>query len=390
MIYLVIRVIAACALVLSCLASSGCPAIPVLGNEGWGYFANHRILRFHRRVDHGGKRSRLFIDSASVIIQERKGVFWVGSLLGLYTYDEKRGLWFDFGRDSDERFFRSVKTICQDKLGRIWLKSLRSEVRYFDGRNWHHADELHPPAAIPADNTVMFAGRDDGLWFVTAAGLTAFDGSEWSSPVSPPDNVQAAYTALAIRYSDKRERSSMERSSIMNDAGRGKTGRYANELLSTIYCGLQANDGSIWLGSKKAIIRFEPSKNAWTLYPLRELFDVRLIYEDRQRRLWFADQQGHLSVYSGMKHHWKSYDLKRYFPQVQPREIESIYQDKLGQCMIGTADGGLVIFLEKDNKWKMFGDANSTPPVYGVNAIAEDKMGRIWMSVGNGILVLDQ
>ena len=91
-----------------------------------------------------------------------------------------------------------------------------------------------------------------------------------------------------------------------------------------------------------------------------------------------------------MEHLWKSYDLKRYFPQVQPREIESIYQDKLGQCMIGTADAGLVVFLEKDNKWKMFGDANSAPPVYSVNAIAEDKTGRIWMSVGHGILVLDQ
>ena len=338
--------------------------------------------------------SEPLINNASAIFQDRAGTFWIGSLLGLYTYNEKRNQWLNFREKQEQKFFKSVKTICQDKAGRVWIISLRSEIKFFDGQHWHSGEELSPPVPLPVDNCVLFTGKDGKLWFVTGTGLIAFDGKEWTSPMMPSKHIEEIYAQMPIKYRDEQE----EKWAVSERLAQGENERsekavkkvkHTDILLPTIYHGLQDRYGSIWLGARKAIVRFNPKENAWKVYPLQGLVEVRLIYEDRQGRLWFADEQGHLSVYNQKLGNWKSYDLSIYFPQIQPKRITSIYQSKAGQIMIGTRDG-LVLFMERENRWRILSEGNPNLPVYGVTAIVEDKLGRIWISESQGILVLEQ
>jgi ligand-binding sensor domain-containing protein len=357
------------------------------------YFANHRVLKFHKAADHGGTPG-LFINEANVILQDRADSFWVGSLLGLYIYDERRDQWVNFRQKQDQRFFKYVRVLCEDKLGRIWLKSQGSEIRFFDRGSWFVPEDLAPPITINKSR-ILFNGNNGNLWFVTGAGLLAFDGQRWTAFKTPPKDVEYLYDKLLTKYADQLEETlernddKAAREEVEHPKKDGNL-KNANSLLHDISCGLQDRDGSIWLGARKAILKFDPAANSWQMFPLQGLAEALVIYEDRQGRIWFADEGGHLSIYNKKARDWKSYDLNTYFPQLQPQAITCVYQDRAGQVLIGIADVGLVLFIEKQNRWKILNEVNSDPPVYGVNAIFEDKLGRIWIGVREGILVLGQ
>lgn len=358
--------------------------------KNFEYFANHRILKLYR-VDTNEKSKARFFNLAKVIFQDQSGVFWIGSLLGLYAYDENRNQWMDFNNGSNAKSFRYIKTVCQDRQGRIWLKSLGSEIRFFDGQKWHSYSELHSPISIPVDNSVTFTGKDGELWFVTEKGLITFDGKKWTSPIAPSEEFENAYARMAVIYRNRAEgiirNPSLEMAS--NSQRIPMNPKHKDNLFLDIYSGLQGDDGSVWLGAKKAIIRFQLKKNTWKVYPLRELLEVRRLYQDRLNRIWLADEQGHLLVYDEKDDLWKLYDLAKYFPQIQPKQIMSIYQDKSGVIMIGTEEG-LITFSEKENRWRIHTETAPEFPVFSITAITEDKIGRIWLSTGEGILVLKQ
>lgn len=389
-----------CWLLVFLCPSWGTSLNPLEGvEEGSKDFANHRVLRFYGLGKYGGERT-LFINRARVIFQDRAHIFWIGSGSGLYTYDEKQNQWEDFREKQDPKAFRSVWRICQDRAGRIWLKTLSREIRFFDGQGWHSSSELAPPVSLPVDNSVMFTSRNGRLWFVTYSGLIAFDGQRWTSPAMPPKDIEEAYARVPLKYRNKEEEERElwaaridQRLAQTNDPHPTKTTKKikpTDVLLPTIYQGLQDRNGNIWLGARKAIIRFDPERNTWKMYPLQGIVEARLIYEDRQGRIWFADEEGHLAVYNQKLDNWKSYDLNIYFPQIQPKTIESIYQDKAGQIMIGISVGGLVLLNEQENRWRILHEENTDLPLYGVTSIVEDNKGRIWVGMSEGILVLEQ
>jgi ligand-binding sensor domain-containing protein len=379
---------------LCCCTWLGAICIASEGTKDTRILANHRVVSFFRTASYG-QRKPVLIHRARVFFQDRAGIFWVGSSSGLFTYDEKRDLWAECSESEESNSFRYVKTICQDGAGRIWLKSLRQEIRFSDGKTWHHNDELAPPYPIPADNSVMFPGRNSTVWFVTDAGLISFDGWLWTQPTSLAENVRGAHSGVAIRYGEQRDEGAMSHGNMEVPQLRGvgsmnrttQIGR--TEIFSrTVYQGLQDRSGYIWLGTTKAIVRIDTRKGKWRRYPLSGVAEVRQIYEDRQNRIWCADWEGHLAVYKEKQDTWVAYDLSTYFPQIQPKEISSIYQDRAGQIMLGTADGGLIIFKEDEGSWKM-ADDTAVAPIYGVTCISEDRLGRIWLGVHDGIVVLD-
>ncbi|HWX39560.1 MAG TPA: two-component regulator propeller domain-containing protein [Blastocatellia bacterium] len=342
----------------------------------------------------------LFINNATVIFQDKRGLFWIGSPSGLYTYDEQRDQWADFNDPQDPRAFRSPAAVCEDGDGRIWLREYNKEFRFFDGQSWRTADKLAPPVPLPADRSNMFSGIDGKVWFVTNSGLLTFDGERWAGPGLPPSSIDDAYARGPIAPKDQEDqerilrRAERQRELARRQARAGKEVSTAPEpmarLLPNIFRGFQDRSGNVWLGARKAIVRLDPKKNDWTLMPPMGCAGIWVIYEDRRGRIWFADHEGHLSVFTPGAHDCRSYDLGVFFPQIQPKMITSIYEDKDGQIMVGTRAGGLVLFNEKDDRWRIVDRVTADLPLLSVTAIFEDNRGRIWIGMDDGLLVLEQ
>ncbi len=374
--------------------------------SGQGIFdqiAGHPIIGVHKNVhDRAGKK--LYINYTEVIFEAQPHIFWFGSFFGLYKFDEKLNLWTDFRSQKEQIFFESVKAICQDLSGKIWLKSSRSQLRYFDGRKWNKPNMVLGTIPIEKSHTIV-TGIDGRLWFITNFGIISYDGQTFAAPIIPSIDVEKKYAEIPIKYRNQAEKNWAVVSaqidekhspvSPLNTKERDSATLNSSALLSAISCRQQDRDGIIWFGTRKAILNYCPETGKWNIYPLpTNLIEVTLIYEDRRGQLWFADNNGHLAVYNLKDKYWKSYDLTVYFPQIQPQSITSIYQDRAGIIMIGTNEG-LIIFNEKDGIWKMVGNQKELFPIYkelfpiyNVGTIFEDSKSRIWISTNNGIIVL--
>jgi len=99
------------------------------------------------------------------------------------------------------------------------------------------------------------------------------------------------------------------------------------------------------------------------------------IHEDRRGRLWFADDDGHLSVYDKKGESWSSHNLAKYFPQVRPGSIDAIYQDRANRMMFAT-EAGLIVFVESEKRWSLLTEENSEMLGDDANSIIDDKDGR--------------
>ena len=267
-----------------------------------------------------------------------------------------------------------------------------SEFKYFDDDIWRGASELFPEHQNIALSN-MFRGRNGALWFACEQGLVSFDGRLWSERYKLPKAVEQIYAGLKMRYKNKEEEKLAERIVELDRRLErvGKTGEQEQSVsaLAESLAGLQDRDGVTWIGAQKGILRFEPTKHNWRVFALPEgLLHANRIHEDRRGRLWFADDDGHLSVYDKKSDSWSSHNLAKYFPQVRPGSIDAIYQDKANRMMFAT-EAGLIVFVESEKRWSLLTEENSEMLGDDASSIIDDKDGRIWIGTAGGVLVLE-
>lgn len=327
-----------------------------------GQVAGHRVIRVYDRRD-----SQSLSRGIEAIFQDRKGLHWIGTFLGLDQYDETRDEWASNSPDKSRLLDSAVRMIGESSDNRLWAIGSdtsppgKPTVSVFDGERWS------PYAAIPQNLkyriSAVFPDRDGELWFALQDKLLKHDGRRWISFRPPSD------------------------------------------LLWLIQSGMQDSEGYIWLGTAKAVVRFDPEKQEWRKYPLSPLSFVTSIYEDRQGRIWFSDKEGNCCVHDKRRTSWTHHNLLDRLPSSPAPSsgkrtlshtlafmrigVNAIYQDTASQILFAT-DRGLLTFLESENRWELFTPENGGLPSERILCITESGDGRIWMGTGNGIVVLDR
>jgi len=329
-----------------------------------------------------------------IIYQDQKGLFWIGTGSGLYTYNEDQEKWTILNDVPGLEFLMRAQRVIQDKADRIWVQAATEpNLSYFDGQGWNTIYKLNPPAPLK-EASPIFVGLDSKLWFFLGHSLIAFDGNRWTSLFELPSTIRDSYSRMPMSYRNRREE--------MIDRIRNKlreTDKAEKEPafeVGQFPVGLQDREGIIWLGGRKAVIRFEPVKRDWRILQLPDnLVEVYGIYEGRDGRIWLADSNGHISVYDKKKDKWLTYDIvKEAKIRIRDEEdssfyIDAIYQDKQGQMMLGS-ELGLITFTEAENRGQVYTFTNSGLPGGDITAIYEDKLGRIWVGTSRGVIVLEQ
>ncbi len=183
---------------------------------------------------------------------------------------------------------------------------------------------------------------NDVLWFGTQAGVSVFDGTDWTTH------------------------------STATDAG------FVDDVVTAIRV---LSNGDVWIGSDFGAAHYNGT--SWTTYTETDgLGDDRIktVYEDSNGDIWFGTNDG-FTIFDGAN--WTSYGTSEGLPF---GGVASIAENASGTYYIGTALGGITVSInflltEITENEGLLNDK--------VRAIVIDDAGNKWVGTSDGISVFD-
>lgn len=274
----------------------------------------------------------------SAILQDRRGVLWIGTEAGLSRYD---GL---FTTVTEVQALSSgVNDIFEAQDGSLWLGTNMGLVHFEPSTaNW----QVYTKASGLASDIIQSIATDA-------------DGQTW---IATPDGV--SYW----------------------DAGSGtwKTLRTSDGLASdnarTVVLG---PDRAMWIATDKGVSRYSTATGEWSYLTIEQGLisnDVRAIAIGDDGTLWFGTADG-VSQYSPFSGRWRHFTSEH---GLGANMVLSIHVDSLGHLWLGTNSGGVSHYDPQAEIWETF-TTNDGLSANFVRDIAEDRDGGLWFATPGGL-----
>jgi ligand-binding sensor domain-containing protein/two-component sensor histidine kinase len=283
--------------------------------------------------------------------QDRAGLLWFGSLLGLDRYDGYR--FTHFHHDPTTLGTLStplVNTVSSDPSGTIWVGTEKGVDLLLPG-----ATEFNhfKPAAEDYRVLDILSASDGAMWVTTEKGLYLYEAPYASGEkvfeLTPPD--APFFFQPILELADK-----------------------------------------IWLGTPKGLMRVDLTGQNPTWIPLKEGEPAAVVdlAKDRQQSLWLATDQGlfQLDSQTGTVHDW--HDGSQPLAQPLPgKDIRSVVVDAQDQLWIGIKDKGISLLnADRSNYFLYQREPGRTHCIQAesIDIMMVDRAGLIWMgSSGFGL-----
>jgi PAS domain S-box-containing protein len=324
------------------------------------------VLRFTHQRNNPYDPQSLSSDIAWALLEDRSGIFWVGTGNGgldkLNPQVQRFGLYRNDPGDPASLSHDAVGPVLEDSRGRIWVGTLGGGLERFNrpiDRFINYAAPESDPFREQANTYLaLYEDRDGTLWTGSLAGLGRFD----------PASGQTTY--------------------YRNDPG--DPASLVNDNVTAI---LQDGSRHLWVGTLAGLDWFDPNSGRFTHMQIPGLDSVFRLYLDTDGALWVGTWgQG---VYrldpqtvSGGKADYTRYVHDPENPaSLADNGVISILRDRAGTLWFGTQAGldrfepatGTMTHFQESN-----GLANNT-----VLCILEDSQGRLWISTNRGLSRFD-
>lgn len=224
------------------------------------------------------------------LCRDRRGNLWVGTQsAGLVRYDAGTNQPHAFrhiGRDTASLSDDFVRGLMEDRAGYLWVSTEGGLNRYdpLTGRFRVYRHDPARPNSLPS-NFVRQAveGRRGNLWVATGGGgLALLDperkGAFTNFRHNPADARSLPSDFVRVMYQDRRgvlwlgtEGGGLCRLDDAHPPGRFTTWREADGLPSNVvYAIMEDAGGNLWLTTNKGIARFDPTRNNFRRYDMRD------------------------------------------------------------------------------------------------------------------------
>jgi ligand-binding sensor domain-containing protein/signal transduction histidine kinase len=390
---------------------------PLLLTFASGAYAQPKRLQFVQLTPDDGLSSSI----ASCIIQDHKGLMWIGTTDGLNRYD---GFNFVIYRnvpgDSTSIADNVIRTIFEDHNKNLLIGTENGLSLYDRGKDRflnYVSDKSSPLKGINCAVSKIIEDSTGNLWLATTVGLIYFDRMknkitqyvhDQKNPVSlSNDYVESVLTDKNGRLwvaTRKGLNLFLSESGTFKCITNDNTG--TDELGNKIFQNIAEDlEGNIWFGSTEGLYCLKNNSNLATEHLIHYQHDVhdksslsidlvRSLYVDKSGNLWIGTDNGGINLFNKEKQSFWHYRKDDYDLQgLRNEAIEAIYQDKSGNLWFGTYTGGLNIAISNRDAIIKYQNLPGAPLSLSHNTVtcfSEDNEGQILVGTdGGGLNIFD-
>jgi len=268
--------------------------------------------------------------SVRTIRQDRKGKIWLASNEGIIRYDGKSFTNIT-GKLSSYRFF----SVLEDRKGNFWFGSYGSGVYYYDGKSFQNFTTKQ--GLVCNEVFTIYEDKTGNIWFGTNGGVSCYNGRSFRNftieeGLSSNDVKSIVEDKKGKFWFGTRGYTSVYDGKTFT-ALKNKDGKTFNGVWSI----LEDKKGNIWLGGSDGLWRYDGG----TFTNFTQNF-VSYVYEDKKGNIWT----------SGVSDNGQGFALSRYDEnslsnikptvtqiKLQVRNLFRILETKDGSIWFGTFDG---------------------------------------------------
>ena len=353
------------------------------------------------------------------ILQDHKGLVWIGTFDGLNRYD---GFGFMVYRnnsaDSSSLTNNVVRTIIEDHNKNLLIGTQRGLCLYDRDKNRfinYMIDKSSPLRGIDCVVSVIEEDSLGNLWLATNIGLIYFDRvkNQIINYIHDPNNPGSlSYDFTEAVLIDRNNRLWITTRKGLNlflpETGTFKhITRSENETddLSDISFRDMTEDreGNLWFGSNVGLYCMKSNSDDKNTNLIHYSYDpkdkyslsinqIKSLYVDNSDNLWIGTENGGLNLFDRDNNRFWHYFKDDYDPKSLNNEsIQTIYQDRIGNLWIGTFTGGLNIAMGKRDAIISYQNLPGAPFSLSHNTVTcflEDHNDQIWVGTDGGGLNL--
>ena len=327
------------------------------------------------------------------IMQDHKGLMWLGTKNGLCRYNgyEMQTYFHDI-TENNTLSHNFVRSIFQDRQKRIWIGTDKGICRYLPDKDefvQYEIQELSVTSIVQNNDSKIFCCADVLYYYDEVA--------DKFFPVTVGVNNETITGAITLA-TDKHNMLWIggNRGLVGYNAGFTKSNEvnimdHNNEqIINDNVISLFIDDaGNIWIGKNgNGIISYNPSTFQTTFYKDKKGIPngvIRSIEQDNQGRMWFGTEKG-ISV---LKNNNTFENIQQNYNDrfgLNDNAIYSIEKDRDGNMWVGTYFGGVNVFYPGFEQFKYYDAGYSENQLKGkaVRQIIQETDNILWMATEDG------